>query len=179
MTTDKEGIAEALGGLLEAISKEGVGLYRNLAGTNLVSKAAAAARNGDPEIFYLSLQYDLDQLLSGVVETEIPGKRDAHFLMLKSQFVGSHMDKLFRRYEGWPCSHDKTKTVMRSLMKFFKTGEKIQFNYNNEFTYHLPAKVLNEHDQIIAYFNALQHLYYGNPEHYFTVMASFGEPEIH
>jgi hypothetical protein len=61
---------------------------------------------------------------------------------------------------------------MRALMRFFTTGEPISFNYDQEYTFGLPKKVLKSHDSIVQYVNSLHHLYYGNSDHYLNALFS-------
>lgn len=47
-------------------------------------------------------------------------------------------------------------------------GDKIEFNYNSEYTYHLPKKVFTTHEEIVMFFESLIHLYMGRPGKYFV-----------
>jgi len=78
--------------------------------------------------------------------------------MIERNFCG-----LFRLIEGAGCSADKSRTVMRMLIIFLRTGEEIKFNYDGEYTFHLPKKIFKTHTEIYAFFNALMRLQMGAP----------------
>jgi len=60
---------------------------------------------------------------------------------------------------------------MRALLRFYVTGEEIRFNYDQDFTYHLPGTVFTTHSNIVAFFVGVYCLYYGRPEAYLKAMA--------
>lgn len=170
MPLDTSVIAATLNGLVESASNESRDMYSQLSNDPLVQQASEAVKKGDTDGFFFTLPYLVEQLITGIVEKELPNNPDAQFLMANSHFIECHMDKLFSRFEGMACSHDKTRTVMRELMRFFNTGQKIEFNFSQQYTFHLPTKVLNTHEKAVRYFKALQFIYYGNPDLYLQEM---------
>lgn len=61
---------------------------------------------------------------------------------------------------------------MRALISFHKDGKPIQFNYDQEYTYHLPKRIFTAHDMIVEFATSLHSLFYGNPERYLSALQS-------
>jgi len=59
---------------------------------------------------------------------------------------------------------------MKALIEFYRTGEKIQWNYKQEYTFHLPKEIFETHEKIITFYEGLKNLFYGNPTKYLEVM---------
>jgi hypothetical protein len=172
MSEQENAVKLVLDALFSGVAAKGKSAMEQVSEVPAVINARIAARSLSPETFYFSLPYELNQLVDAILEAELPGNGNAQFLMGHSSFVSNHLDSIFQKFEGSACSHDKTKTVMRALMRFFTTGEPISFNYDQEYTFGLPKKVLKSHDSIVQYINSLHHLYYGNSDHYLTAMFS-------
>ena len=60
---------------------------------------------------------------------------------------------------------------MEQLLRFLNSGEEISFDYSQEYTYQLPVRIFNTHDEIFTFFKALNHLYYGSPEPYLQSLS--------
>lgn len=118
------------------------------------------------EDFYIQLVRPAEKYLSGFIRTEISTNRDMDFFLRKSNFIENNFKHWIVRKEGSPCSSDKSRTIMKSLFNYFKNNEEIIFNLEQEYTYHIPKKVFNNHSDIIEFFKSLHHMYYGNPEYY-------------
>lgn len=116
------------------------------------------------EEFYFAVLYPFENLMDGFVRSKILDNSDVAFLMLNSQFVERHFEEIIKTKEGWPCCADKSRTIISSLIKFYSTGEEIKFNYEAEYTYHLPKKVFNNHEHIVAFYEGLKSLFYGKSE---------------
>lgn len=170
MTEKTQGIKAVLEALLKGGELEGQALYAQVYDEGIVQKAREAAQEGNPEGFFFAMVYPLQKLVNAVAEGEFPRNQNAQFLMANSHFIENHLDRLFSKFEGGACSHDKTKTVMKALLSFFITEKRIEFNYEGEYTFHLPKLVLKDHDSILAFFNGLHYLHYGNPDHYLVAM---------
>lgn len=170
MTDDNKGIKSVLEAMLLGSAKEGQALYAEIYDVPMIEKARKAAQAHNPDGFYFALGYPLQKIIDAVVESEFPHNDKAQFLMANSHFIESHLDKIFSRFEGSACSHDKTRTVIKHVLRFFTTKKPIEFDYNQEYTFHLPKKVLKDHDSIIAFITGLHHLYYGNSDHYLVAL---------
>lgn len=167
MPEKNQGITSVLNAMLESVSMEGAALYAQIYDEPMIAEAREHAQNHDFDRFFLSLGYPVQQMVDAVVEGEFPHNQNAQFLMANARYLENHLDSIFTKFEGSACSHDKTKAVLHHLMNFFMLGKRIEFNYGQQYTYHLPKKVLRDHDSIIAMFDALHYLHYGNPDRYF------------
>ena len=108
--------------------------------------------------------------LRSVINALVGDCRVGDFLEEHGDFLEHHLDFIFCKKEGVACSHDKTRTVISLLKKHFESGEAISINYEQEYTYHLPRTVLNNHGAILEIYLALSCLYYGNPSRYLVVV---------
>ena len=108
----------------------------------------------------------MDTILNGLSVT----CNKSGFLVNNQDFLSNHLDFLFRHYEGASYSHDKTRTILRSLDRFFKDGIEIKFNYDQEYTYHLPKRILKNHEDIMLTYHALEDLFHGDPTKYLNLV---------
>lgn len=172
MTDVTQGVKSVLEAMLKSGDLEGQALYAHIYNDPMIEKARGAAQAHNPEGFFYALGYPLQKLVDAVVTSEFPSNQNAQFLMANSRFIENHLDNIFSRFEGSPCSHDKTKTVIRAVMRFFTTQKPIEFDYTQEYTFHLPRKVLKDHDSIISFITGLHYLHYGNPDRYLVAMQN-------
>ena len=125
----------------------------------------------NPEDFYFGLVYPFETLLSTYIQT-LYSSQDITFIFKEYRFLENHITKLFEQYEGFSFSADKSSFIIKSLIHHFKTGDDIILNKNQEFTYHLPKKILTTQDEILSFYDSLKHLYYGNSDLYVTEIRS-------
>lgn len=170
MSDQKESIKSVLSAILDGAEKEGQSLLDSVAEDPMVQAARQEAQDKNPDGFYFAIQYPINNLVDAIVKEAIPNNHKAQFLMTHSDFVGSHLDKIFGKLDGNFFAHDKTKTVIRALMRFFTEGTEITFNYEQEYTFGLPQRVLKTHESIMAFFDGLHHMYYGTPDPYLIAM---------
>ena len=170
MTDRANGIATVLSAVFDGLTADGRQILESLKDDPLIQEAREAVKEDAPEDFFFTAPYRFQQVIDAIVEAEYPGSPQLQFLMASSEFVSSHLDALFTKFEGSPCSHDKTCTVMRALMLHYKSGEPIKFQYSPKTSFGYPKKILKSHEAIIQYFNGLHHLYHGNPDHYLVAM---------
>lgn len=100
------------------------------------------------------------------------------FLKEQEEFITHHLDYLFSTYEGSACSHDKTRTIIGRLTRFFESGVEIEFNYNEEYRYHMPKIILKTHEKIINAYKALESLFYGNPTKYLALLIDVSKEKL-
>ena len=163
-------LEKVLNGMVAHIGQENVDLYRKL----FESRQAITGRN-DIEGFFFNFVYPYNQFLEGLISVEI---KSSHldilsFLMINSQYVENHFEKKIVRNEGSQCSADKSSAIMESLFNYFTKGTEINWNYEQQYTYHLPKKVFKTHTEILEFFNAIASLFYGNPEKYLKTLNSY------
>jgi len=123
-----------------------------------------------PEDFYYNIIYPLSKFIDGVIQVELSRDEDLKFILKQSRFIECHFVKLIEKNEGSACSADKSRTIMRGLFNFYKDGIDINFNYDQEYTYHLPKTIFNTHDKIVEFYTGLKYLYYGNPDKYLEAL---------
>jgi len=119
-----------------------------------------------PEQFWFSFSYPISKVISTLIKKDAAHKEELLFLYKHYSFVETHFSALFSSVEGGPCCADKSRTMVSFLARYFKTGEEIELDYTQEYTYHLPNKILKTREDILEYFNALWALYYGRSEKY-------------
>lgn len=136
-----------------------------------VASTAGAAARGDVAAFRFGLPQAFDQVIEGLLLQVLPASAEARFLLKNSGFVESQVRARIEAAEGYGCVADKTRFVMRSLLAFFQTGREISFNRNQQYTFHLPTRVLLTHQEVLEFFHAVRQLYHGNPAPYVAVLA--------
>ncbi|MCS4089261.1 hypothetical protein [Rhizobium sp. BK176] len=140
-----------------------------------ILEATEALRELDYRRFKHALLRRHDQLTDALFKTVHGDNHHLLFLLKKQDFVSQHIRNLFVDVEGTSCCADKERTVMRALVRHYHSGKQIAFNYDAEYTYMLPEIVLRDHDSIIAYFDGLYRLYYGNPKPYLAEMLKIAQ----
>jgi len=177
MSTLPNDIKRVLESMLGAFVEESREAYQPVSSNEMVAKAVASARKGDYEQFYFGLRYPLDKVMDGLL-ADVTQSPEACFLLKNSRFVESHFQHIIEQREGAACSADKSRTIMRALLRFYLSGEEIRFSYDQKFTYHLPKMVFTTHDDIVGYFMALYRLYYGEPAAYIGMLAKLLQKEV-
>lgn len=157
---NKEALVGVLNGLAGAFDVEAINLFKHLVENMEIEKIS------DYEELYLFLIFPFEQFIDGAIMSTVSNDDDVRFLLSKSHFIENHVGKMFQRVEGTVCCADKARVVVSSLIKFYKTGVEISFDYGGEYTYHLPKKILKTHEECVAFYEALKSLYYGNPDKY-------------
>jgi len=156
----KDKIKEVLNGMIDNISKEQVELYQSLIDKRCYENIT------DIEEFYFGLIYPFEEFLSGLIRSEISNNRDVVFILHHSQFIENNFVKLIEKYEGRGCCSDKSRTILKRLLDFYKNDNKIEFDYTQEYTFHLPKLIFKTHQEIVGFYEGLKNLYYGNPVKY-------------
>lgn len=164
-----KGLFEAL---FAGIEKEQVEASKAIADLPAVQEALTHAENGAVERFHFGLMYPLDQHIEGLLRKVFPASREARFIFQNYKFVESHFKSVIERFEGGACCADKSRTIVNRLVRHFKSGEEVVFNYDGEYTYHLPKATFVNHAEVIAFYKALESLYYGSPNQYLLEMTS-------
>jgi len=171
MSVTKESISTVIGGILDTAAQDNVDAYTALASNNTVKSAVEYAREGLYEEFSLELLHPFDSVVDGLLAS-ITDSSEAQFLIKHSDFAESHFNRLIEKFEGSPCCSDKSRTIVSSLIRYYIDDVKINFNYEQEVTYHLPKKIFKTHDQIVAFAKGLHHLFYGRPDFYLEALQA-------
>lgn len=162
MEINNDKIKEVLDLMSDGIGKENVELYKKLIENNGIKKI------DDVDDFYIMMIYPYENFLKGLIQVEISKNNEVNFLLLHYNFVEYQFQKIIVDVEGSACSADKSRTIMRRLFNWLNKGEKIEFDYNGEYTYHLPKTVFNTHEEITEFYDGVKNIYYGHYQKYLT-----------
>lgn len=166
--------------LIERITTEGwhnrAELISIIAENSYIAASIEDLEKNRFEEFHEKIVGKSEDLIEGIVEHVFSDGREnseISFLIKQYDFVYHHLEQLFTKFEGHACSVDKTRTVLAHLLLNKARGTRVVFDYNGEWTYHLPKKIMTSHDEVIEFFDAMIHLYYGRYEKYLTMLLAF------
>lgn len=162
----KEAIKSVIEGMVDMIDSENAELYKSL--IDKASYMDLSTADG----FYFSLIHPYDKFLSGLIRSEISTNDDVGFILKQSHFIEHQFRGLIEDAEGSPCRADKTGTIVERLLRFYKNGKRIEFDYNQKYTYHLPERIFKTHESIVEFYEAIRGLYYGNPKKYLEALLN-------
>ncbi|MHB1601369.1 MAG: hypothetical protein ACYCSB_03910 [bacterium] len=173
----KESIKNVLSGIASSVHNDNAEMYRQFADDPIIKDAVAEIKKGDIDDFFYRVIYPFNNLINGIALEEliINDPRDSYeiaFILKNADMVENHFAKLFERYEGSFASVDKARVVRRSLFNFYRSGQKIEFNYNQKYTYHLPVKIFKDHESIVNLFEGIISFTYGNPDKYLMALKN-------
>lgn len=155
---------EVLTGFLETLSdvieNDKVEMFRSVIGSLQIE------RYDDPEGFYYGVLFPWSKFIGGFLKSELKANDDIEFIYKNYRFIEAQVRAFVVQHEGLMYSADKSRTIIRRLVSFYSKDEKIVFDYDSEYTYHLPRKVFTTHEDIICFYEAVRGLYYGNPAKY-------------
>lgn len=166
----EEGLKNVLTSLFDGLKAEETELAQAvLAATGKTPEMLADIKN--VEEFFFTLMYPYQKFLNGFVQIHFKGNQEAQWLFTHHTYIQKHFEKFIVDHEGGACSVDKSRTIINNLA-MWKLGriEKIVWDYEQEYTYHLPKVVFLHHDSITAFYEALLSLYYGNPAKYLSYL---------
>lgn len=156
----KTKIKEVLNILSDSIEQKNIDLYNKLIDQDCFETVDSF------EEFYLGLIFPHEQFISGLIKSEISKNDDIVFIFKNSHFLERHFEYWIEKVEGFTCCADKTRTIIKRLIDFYKNGTKIEFDYTAEYTFHLPTVVFKNHESIVEFYEGLKYLKYGNPTLY-------------
>lgn len=166
-----QSVAEVLGAILDNARDDAACSFQSVSSVPTMQRAAASAELGDFRGFYFDLQYPFEQVIDGLLEVAFPKDHRAQFLMRNSQFVQGQFRGVIERHEGRSCCTDKAGFLMSALLRFFRTGQEIVIDRDQEFTYHVPKALFQSHAEIMAFFDAVRSLWFGRASDFVIVMA--------
>lgn len=159
MTTE-EAIKSLLMSMASSIGHDNVELYKKLS-EGVDFKAVTC-----PEEFRYAFLYPHERYIDGLINSQITNNHDAVFILEQSEFIERYFQNWIRKVEGAACCADKSRTIMRRLFNFYKEGIAIQFDYDAEYTFHLPKRIFRTHGEIVEFYETIRSLWYGNAEKY-------------
>lgn len=164
---DKEEIGKFLESLSSSIDNENIKLYRDIINNSRIENYDTL------EKFYYGVLYPWDKFISGYISDVYGNNNDIKFLIKNRTFVERHFRNLVTKYEGMSCCADKTRNIINSLLEYFITSQEINFDYGQEYTYHLPKKIFKTHNDIISFYEGIKDLYYGNTDKYINFTREY------
>lgn len=162
---DKENIQSFLNTMMDKISEENFNLYKNIIETAKLNKFDG------PDEFNLFILYPWRNFIDEYLNANVSSNREVIFIYKNYNLIESHISHLIEKFEGRACSADKSRTIINSIIKFFEKGKEIEFNYNQEYTFHLPKRILNTHEEIIEMYKGIKDLLYGDPDKYLIAFS--------
>jgi hypothetical protein len=170
-----EDVGPALAGVLEALVQQGQGeaaaLLGGLEGQIDLGRVFKSVDALDPEHFHLLLSWPVEQIAQAVLASRGQENARAIFIFTHYSFVERHLKGLFYSFEGMSCCADKSRWAARALLLYFAHGKAIVLNMEQEYTFHLPKRVLNTQEQLLEMFEGLYTLHCGKPEKYLMALS--------
>ncbi len=165
-------IQDVITAILGSADQDKMALFASLRDHPLLQDAQAFARDGQAEQFHYRLPYRLERVVDGLLQTVLPGKREAHFILQRYTFLNSHFKNIVKHREGMSCCADKSRTILHRLLQYHLTGKEVVFDPNEQYTFAHPTTVFTTHLEIVEFFDGLYGLYYGNPEGYLKALKT-------
>lgn len=169
---NKDAIQNTLLAMFSSIERDNQNAYEALKDLPAFQEAGSAIENSDPDAFYFALIYPLSNVINGLLSTYLGGAEEAKFLFKHHGFVEGHFRTQLEQVEGHACVADKTQTIIRHLVYSLVLGKKFEFDYGQEYTFHLPKVLFKTQDENVEFFRALMRLYYGNPDAYLKQLVA-------
>lgn len=171
-------LKKVLDSMIEGIKAEEIALYEAVFKQEGINKTLIANVKDVEDFFYLMI-VPYHRFLSGFLSSKKEGINEkAKWLFLNSEFIEAHIQKIIQRHEGLACNADKSRTIINAIAQFLIKGERIEWDYGQEYTFGLPKKVFVTHDEIITFFEALVLLHHGNPSKYLKAIQKYYEVKL-
>lgn len=159
-------------GMFSDIAVRNLTAYEMVKDHSVVVEAKKALDAGNPFAFHRAVLHPVVRVIDGMLEEVVPSDYRAQFLFKHPQYIADHFETIISTYEGFSCRSDKAKTIVRAIALKLTQGTPICWNYDQEFTFHLPTKVFATEAAVLQFYDALIHLYLGNPSAYLVEMKS-------
>jgi hypothetical protein len=140
-----------------------------------LARALACVEADDPFGARNALQAPLEQLADAVLDLAGAHSPKVRFLYSHLSLVERQFRAVIERHEGRACCADKTSFLLRSLLRFLRTGKPVTFDRDQEYTFHLPRTVFTTHGQVVEFFEAIHDMAYGRPERYVRAVVALNE----
>lgn len=159
-------IGDVLAGIVRFAESRQVESYRRFP-HEIIEGADRAARAGEAEDFHRLAVRPLNDVLEGLLIAETPeASPRLRFLLHHYDFVEKQVLALVTEMDGHAYSADRCRTILRALAGFLKDGRRIEFDYAQQYTYHLPRKALASHEEVLDFFDAIYELFYGRRDRF-------------
>jgi len=159
----QESIKSVVNSLLSFVGQEEDKMYES------VSSLLPEVDFSEPDKFYMSITYPISKVMNSLLrskfDTRVSDSYKLKFMYTNYDFIEHHFTSVIKLVETFVCCADKSRSVIRRLDTFFKTGKEITWDKKPE-SYWIPDKVFLTHEDILEFYNSLMNLYYGNSEPY-------------
>lgn len=171
---DSSEIEEVLHALLGSTEFDAGKVYEGFRQNSVLQSAVQDIRRGDVKAVYFKVLRPVEQLIGGMVREEFAHdvSGELSFLVRHCNWITNMVRHLFEHVEGSACCADKARTVVAAIAMHLVNEREIRFDYTQEYTFHLPAKVLKSQQDVMSYFRALRSLSLGNPGPYIRCLDS-------
>lgn len=163
-------VANVIEGMLASSNMEADQAYGLIKDSDALARIKQSIHEMNPGHFHSYMTYPVERVTCAMLRAEGVAEPKAVFLLTHYRFVEVHFKQLIDKFEGMACCSDRSRTIVRRLLRFLMTGERIEFDYSGKYTFHLPVKIFKTHEAILEYFEALLHLHSGRPELYLLVL---------
>lgn len=177
-STGKDAIQNLLETILGSSNEDKASLFKAVSHIPAMEDAQAYAKSGQADEFTYSLVYPLERVVEGLLESTIPGRVKAQFILQHYRFLRSNFQTLLERREGLSCSADKARTILHRLLRFYLTEQEVAFDSSEAHTFGHPTQIFRTHREIVDFFEGLYALYYGLPEKYLQALAPLLQPVV-
>ncbi|MEH0153754.1 hypothetical protein V6R21_06370 [Limibacter armeniacum] len=165
---NRKDLKNAIDILSHRIEQKNLELYQKIISEGIEIPSAIES----PDDFSLAVLHPWNKFISALITTQIGDNEDVKFILKNFQFLEQNFEFYIEKIEGLACSVDKSRMILRAIYNFYKTGKKIEFNYDQEYTFHLPKVVFTNHESIIEFYQGLKGLRYGNNIQYLETVKN-------
>ena len=169
--TDKKDISRVIDFVFESQRRNRENKHSSYFHEDSIQKAIEYIKKENIDNFSYLFMLEIDEFIESIIEQGTKNE-NAQFLLKNIFFVEQHIEFMIKEHEGNPCCADKTSFILSRLLHFFLTETEINLNYNQEYTFHLPKKVLYNHELIMDFYQGLKSLFYGNPKKYLESLVT-------
>lgn len=164
-------LAEVLEALAGAAHTEAEQTLTQKADPEQVSLALGALQQRDPHRFQLMWGFEHRQMTIALLRKNLSKEMSVVFLFAEAGFVERHLKKLIQQYEGLACCADKSRWCLNALARHLVDEKPIIVDRTQEYTFHLPTRVLTTQEELLRAFDGLYRLYYGDVMPWLTFLA--------
>lgn len=157
-----DAIGQVLQSILASSAADAAASFEAVLCTGPAQVALAALQADQLDRFYYPFVYPMRQAVKGMVRSVHPSDNLAQFIVEHLDFVELQVKRFITDMEGMACCADKTRWVLRSYLRHSRTGTPIVADRAQQYTYHLPTRVLFTQDDIVEFLRAVMRLFYGH-----------------
>lgn len=167
-----DGIVAIFNALNSEVNNEKRQLLESIGDNEIIQQATKALQDNNIQRFNYVCRKITSPIDAMILSIYAIHSAEYKFAVKNYRMIERNFCNLFKVIEGAGCSADKSKTVMRNLIIFLRTDEGIKFDYDGEYTFHLPKKIFKTHEQIYDFFVALMRFDMGYPNEFIKIYGT-------